>query len=290
MVLEFGGRVIGVTKVVGIRGGTALGFHRLFFDVQFDMYDIAWGEGVTLTNVSGDVAVGAVHLGRLQSQSVLSLLSPRLSSNMQVELEMTRARLELLEELRLGGGLEFTIWLRGCLSSISRESPRSNHLPHQGINEQLHHQVNQSTWLHVLEDLQYQRTMVLEIPLLTEVDGSQAAWVQHLRHAHQAMTQGRWREAVGKCRDVLESFEAATRATDAERPELPKARRTWSKSQRYWNLQHAVMTLTHAARHADQLTQAIDWEREDAQAMLLMTASIVRRQIRITNEKEKATE
>jgi len=272
MSLEVRGRIVAGAKLQDVRGDYGLGKHRLRFNLEFETNEFA-PQTLVITSLSGDLEVcgkGGGHVGRMHGLGPSLTMSPNNRMSEELILEATKSQLAAIEDSRAGGGLQFVVWLRGNV-----------HHP-QGLQpfvEHIHYQVNQSKWLEVLEQLQYARTMLLEVPLPSPLQDDMTPWFHHLKEAHQALTQGRWREAVGQCRDVLESLEQAAKAAGEDRAELPKDRRTWSKSQRYCHVQQALLILAHAARHADQVAQAIDWEREDAQTMLLMTASILRRNV-----------
>lgn len=288
MALEFRGRVIAGVKLVGIRGGSGLGFHRLVFDVEFDMNSQGLREELVVTNLSGELQVrgegGTGDAGRLFPQGPQIVLHPQITPREQMILECSRSRVEAIEELRAGRGLAFTMWLRG--SMVEKDGRL------QPFAEQVHHEINQSAWLQVLEQIKYMRTLLLEVQLLNDAQAGESAFYQHLKHAHRALMLGNWRESVGCCRDVLESLakglgEEADQAVSARVSELLKGSRGWDKSQRFRAVRQAMLAIVSAARHADEVTQAIEWSRSDAQVILTMTATILQRAIGLAQAQEK---
>ncbi len=45
------------------------------------------------------------------------------------------------------------------------------------------------------------------------------------------------------------------------------------KQARFWLVRRGVWAVAHAAKHRDEATHAIEWERRDAQALILMLSA-----------------
>jgi predicted transcriptional regulator len=97
-----------------------------------------------------------------------------------------------------------------------------------------------------------------------------------LEKAVSDMAEGRYRDAVSACRDALE---AAYGAADKDlHPELRykvENLRDADKETRFWLVRRALWALTHAAKHRDDATQDIEWERRDAAAVVTMLAALL---------------
>jgi len=84
---------------------------------------------------------------------------------------------------------------------------------------------------------------------------------------------------AGRHRDALE---AAYGSTDASlHPELgysAKNSRKANKDVRFWLVRQALWVLAHAAKHNDDATQPIEWERRDAVAALAVLTALLQQQ------------
>ena len=126
------------------------------------------------------------------------------------------------------------------------------------------HRVNQSAWIEILEQLDYQRTMLIEVPILNDgiTDPRFSEARKHLQTAQTHLLGGHYRDAIGACRDVME---ALTTVLNDEKDQLPEGISAWfdstrlmGKKERVHLVRRAFKILTHPARHADQVATAID--------------------------------
>lgn len=140
--------------------------------------------------------------------------------------------------------------------------------------------VNRGVWVEVLEQMNYRRTLLIEVPPPDEQAQPELAdAVRLLGEAQQHMLRGHDRDAVGSCRDVLEAARVAIGDTDdipADLHEVLFAKsRSMSKSERLRVLRRALVLVTHPARHRDEVAARIQWGRTDAAAMVTMTAAFL---------------
>ncbi len=93
------------------------------------------------------------------------------------------------------------------------------------------------------------------------------------------MLRGKWREAVGCCRDVLESLQAAIGDRDTKDGTLDnlllEGARTMSKEERLRLVRRALLTYCHPARHADPNAASIEWDRADAVAAITVVSALL---------------
>ncbi len=97
--------------------------------------------------------------------------------------------------------------------------------------------------------------------------------------AQRFLAEGRTRATVAQCRDVLEALAMETGDHDDVDPvvkDLFANSHGMSKTERLRVLRRAMKLITHAAKHVDSTTERIDWGRDDAVALLAMTAAVVR--------------
>jgi hypothetical protein len=235
-----------------------LGFYRLLFTLGVDIHPFSEGIQYRLTGFAGDLFVQGRLLGSFAvSQQSFPLepqagyVSPR-SLNFFIDLD--RARLEALEEIRAGAGLQ--LMMQYYATFAPNEGHLSTHTGQSGIS------ISQSDWISVLAELEYARTLLLELPVAdARLDPELAGASNFLSQAQQTMARGEYREAVGLCRDVLDEIDKGLpRGSEAEFTNL----RALDKSQRLALVRRALKVFTHPARHRDDVAARFEWSRRDA--------------------------
>lgn len=268
-------------ELKSIHGSPGLGFYRFFIRVGYTMHNKLSGQEVTVTNIGGALEVrGKDTAGRFlgnvrreSPESPLMTYEHTNKGNLQFEIEMDVRRIEAIEHIRLGGDLNFTLKIYGVARSASDGRSRT-------VTAFLQYRANQSTWIEVLDQMEYRRTMLLEIPILDEkVSPRFPEAAEHLHMAQTHLLRGHFRDSVGACRDVMESLSKAL-SDDKYQPEDVvkswfKATRSMCKEERLRLIRRAVTVLTHPARHADEVSASIEWGPIDARAVIVMTATLL---------------
>ena len=172
----------------------------------------------------------------------------------------------------MGGDLALIVDLRGRVQ-VQGESAL--------VSDRHEHRVQQGAWVRVLEQMEYGRMILLEVPV-PNVESAPLLVepVRHLEKAQQAMLRGEWREAVGCCRDVLEALADVlldARVQDPEVNALFEGTRFMNKEARLRTLRRALLVLCHPARHADEVAKDFEWEPRDARAVVAAVAALVSR-------------
>jgi hypothetical protein len=146
-------------------------------------------------------------------------------------------------------------------------------------NDTLTLPVNQGVWVKTLNELGYGRVMLLEVPVPDERDRPELAQaVKDLVAGQQALLQGHDREAVGHLRDSLEALGSALNDGDESSAivdALFRGQRAMDKPTRMRVLRRALKLMTHPARHRDEVTAAIDYDRVDAVSLISMVAALM---------------
>lgn len=278
------GRTIANIDVAGIGGEPGLGMHRLLFHVRFSVFPHAvqppQGEQrVVVRDVGGDVKIqGRGGTGRIVGHlepwdgPVVIQTSTHHQDNVRhtFALDLSRGALSAIEDLRQGGELVFTISLYGV-----GDLPTGIEV----LRDDLTYRVNQGTWVETLGKLGYGKVMLMEIPVPDASNSPELATaVTHLANAQQAMARGHYREAVGSCRDCLESLSVALGDNDSQdtafQPMFDRVREL-DKPGRIRLVRRATKLLTHPARHADADAARIDWDRADAEGVIAVVAALV---------------
>jgi hypothetical protein len=269
MDLSFENRRLGRVVVKSVSGYPGVGFFRLNLILEFSFQPQA--EPVQVIALGGNLFVKAreqeLAVGRLEAPLEpvsLDAGQTHYPHEQVLSIDLDRARLEALEALRCGQGLNFSVGLWGQVASKQGSLGRLI-----AGNESYH--ANQSTWLEVLRQMRYAETMLIELPA---GDGHPA-----LAIAQKAIGLGHYREAVGACRDVLEALSINLGERNDKDPEFAPLfanSREKDKEARLRTLRRALIIMTHPARHSDEVSARFEWDREDATAAIAMTAAVMR--------------
>lgn len=273
--LTLGSTVVADVRFVGVHGLPGLGFFKLLIQLGVTGRAQALLAKIVLTSLSGelwirasggsDLLVGTLRLS--DERALASLFQQSGEWPLYLEAELSRRRIEAIEDVRLGGDLNLKLNLRGLVAD-------GGAIRQDSVFSDLYYMANQSAWVATLERMGYRETLLLEMPMPGENGLPRMGQaVEHLRNAQNMLMTGRYREAVGACRDVLESLDASLGDANAN---LPSDQRTWTKAQRVVHARRGLKALTHPARHADEVAARIEYDSLDAKAVLAMTAALVR--------------
>lgn len=258
-----------------LQGTKGLGFYLLIFPIKVKTHNRPKEHPITVINISGRLSVQGTAspsnptlLGRLvQSGSNYPITTYEHVGDHQItlEIELDAARIEAIEKVRLGGNLTFSIDLYATAHQ-GDESTQLYRQPHQLV-------VSQSDWISLLENIGYRKTLLLEVPVPTgESNSNFAEATKHLANAQKQMLHGHYREAVGACRDVLESLSRSLN-DDGEPAQSDKHKR--DKRDRFTATRKALHALTSAAKHADATTSLIEWSLADSRAAISLAATLL---------------
>ncbi len=255
-------------NVKQISGQRGLGFYRLTFVLMLNVETSDSVLGERLTTMAADIFAGGRPLGRANPiPQQLPIMPANYAQERQVnfEIELDRARLEAIEDVRNGADLTFNLTLSSTLID-SAGQPRQT-------NAQTAYTANQSTWVAALEQMDYRKVMLLELPMPdAHLSPELAAAATSLGQAQQAMARGDYREAVGLCRDVLEEIMRALK--DDDNIDFSGAREM-DKAKRLRLLRRAARVFTHPARHRDEVTASFEWNRIDAASTISIVAALL---------------
>lgn len=257
-------------SVEGLNGMAGLGFFRLLINLKLHVDGAS--SPSRLSQLTGELMVGNRQAVRLHASSQnlpLAQYPEAVTVSVVLEGDLDRARLEAIEEVRGGGHLPVMLLVHTELIDAAGQTRRSQ------LQEQW--QVNQGVWVGVLEQMQYRRTMLLEIPVpdaQTHPELAQAAGL--LGRAQQALMRGDYRDAVGLCREVVEEMSKALGDTAAAPlPELFAGQRQMSKADRLRVLRQALKLFTHPAHHRDSVSVGMEWSRVDAASTVTIAAALL---------------
>lgn len=199
-------------------------------------------------------------LARQTSVTVLSERNP--SASIELALDMTREKLELLERQRRGRDL--TVIIDPAIHAVSGDRNLTS------LTTQARLMIPALHWAAVLDQVRFAEAFSLIIPL-----GDAEAPTRHasdeLKRARRALDEGRYEDSISSARKVIEQL---WRSPDGQSRVTSKGTQR-SKSDRVAATADALYDLCSAAQHADQHTIGISWTRRDAVLILSAVASLL---------------
>jgi hypothetical protein len=273
-------RDIADAGVISVTAEAAIGFYRLEFTVEL----LPNRETLNIQSISRFGGELLLRLTRGGTPLPVSPLAPYSNGPtslpwvggerllMYLVADLDRSRLSALEEIRAGN--EITLTVRLNLELQEGDSTTWTVVL-------MDHALKRDAWLEILKNLGFADRMLLEVPSLSPPSNPRLAQVfEHLQRAQNALLEGEYREAIGRCRDVLEALSLALGDGDRTRPEVEALfanSRTLDKDERLQALRRALKLLTHPARHADEVAQQIEWTRADALTVVHIVAALLAR-------------
>ncbi len=269
-----------------ITGQSGIGFYRLLFRV--DINTAAWKDTVAIfkeirgqihLRVEGTTAPYLHLLGTAYPEQVLIVntrpTAIRSQANFYIDLDA--AQIEIMENLRKGGDLWFTLTISGVV-----DGP---HGPHEATDRSvvpLH--VNQKTWIDVLKQMGYGQFVLFEIPIPSpEASKELGQALTSLENAREHFWRGHYDEAIANCRKALEELTNGL----GDQAELKKSKDSYCGTRelredtpiesRFLFIREAVRNITHLAVHAGQSANGAAFDRKDATFVISATAIILSR-------------
>jgi hypothetical protein len=203
---------------------------------------------------------------------------PWTRSQDRLVLDIDFRQLDEIERKRQGGQLIFIVQLGGV---AYHESKIGTLYP---ANHTLLYQVGASDWQQVLSQLTYGTYVNIEIPLTSPngPTGNLQVAAEAMGQAVAAFRRGEYEEAVADCHPGLNALEDADKGKFSLKPWDRAADRDERSS---W-VQHALLTLVNLAHHPNDPAAAGNtsagharWERSDAEAVISVLASLIRRRL-----------
>jgi hypothetical protein len=276
--LKLGGRG-GVTAALAqISGRKGIGVDRL--EMVLNLTPTNWEllADARLV-VGGELEVGFANnaqspLAQLQALNPVTFASGgdrTYPARLDLGANLLPSQIEALERTRAGGEIVLELRLRGfVLADSVRPTP-------EGFEDRLEYRLKASEWMELLEGWRYAEGFLLQVPTFASRESVRANNAgKELEEAIRDMAEGRYKEAVSRCRDVLET---AYGRGDKNRypglgyaaPGLPEA----GKEERFWLARRGLWAVAHAAKHSDDTTAKIEWGRRDAQALIVMLGALL---------------
>lgn len=195
-------------------------------------------------------------------------------------LSLAPSQMEVIERVRAGQDIQLLLKLQG---EVWRGHEFTN------IQETVSCPVSQSDWLKVLEQCEYGRSILFEVPLPASHAADAPAPAQYLQRAKTHFVKGHYDDAVAACRLALEAI--TTSPTD--KGDTDVAVKAWkggrasdlSIGQRELVLRQVLAQYTHLAHHHEPGENTSRYDQSMASMVLGMTASLLSR-FRVTSEED----
>lgn len=277
MAIMLGACTLATARVTAVAGAQVLGAHRIQLCIEFRSTQHVPDGGIRLVGSRCHVqSIGkgpAGDLGWLDSDGTpIALHAPNSIAAATFVADLPHARLEALEANRAGELPQLQVRLTGSVITTSG-------LP-VGFNEAVDFRPSRDEWLTALESSGYRRLLIVEVAIPFEGSDAQGGPHMFLSQANKAMRDGRWRDCVSACRDALEQLAPADGFGQQEEKlvnDLLGKSKSWDKDQRFMAIRKALTIVTHAAKHADEITAGIQWDRVDAQSVVAITSLLAMR-------------
>lgn len=153
-----GSRQLAEVDIEGLTGQAGLGHFRLFLNLKIRL-DGQSGNDERLVDLTAEALVGGAPFGRFRQSpqgTPVKMATPAYAVTTALEMELDRGRLEAIENRRGGGGLELMLNMHADV-----EGPNGLR---RDFSQVVHH-INQGVWVSILEQMGYQKTLLIEVPV-----------------------------------------------------------------------------------------------------------------------------
>ncbi len=188
--------------------------------------------------------------------------------NFSLALPLDYHQIELLESVRNGGNLAFTISLLARGGMIGSDFLGQD----ESDRSQFHASVPQSEWIKQLNDAKVADILLFEVRLPAKGQAIAHPAARHLVAAQQLFLEGKWRPCIAECRQFAE--ELGGDPMQATFNKLAQDRRTMTTDERILALLGALQHFAHNAAHSEAKHGDLDMDRADAKLALSVAASL----------------
>jgi hypothetical protein len=190
------------------------------------------------------------------------------SSDFQIgfRIPVSSAQIEDIERRRNGGDFKLSLWLYAELEQAENFG---------SVYEKYEFPVKQQEWLEALARMEYQQTLLYELPLPAE-NGELGLTI--IKRAQYHLHRGHYDECVGECRKLLEAYKLDTVEADLLKRARVKykgsdaERQSMNGSERLAILRDALTHATHLAHHYNE---SDGYSRDQAKAILGTTVALM---------------
>lgn len=282
MSLSYSSRIIAEARITYVSGAKALGSSLLRMNVEFQQP--GWEAGVVQASAVIHSAVlslrtdsGGGELGRACPNHPMVLKSaPRGDTVHQTfSISLSDAQMFAMEQARKGGGVELVLNLI---------AGGHGEYGHQVINDNISYRVPLSEWARILRELGHGDIVVLGVHLPSVPDSARLRSAIELLHtANRYLVNGEYDIVVARCRQAVESVQAAFDDSEPTKEAMTLYRKDKSSREGMSSLQREQVILetvrhyANLAHHVDERGRTECYGRADATFLLALAAAAVTR-------------
>ncbi|GHJ50605.1 hypothetical protein Cs7R123_79470 [Catellatospora sp. TT07R-123] len=175
-----------------------------------------------------------------------------------------------IEDMRRGDDFTLELRVNATLVYQGKTYPMFNPQPYPA-------RVDRAAWLRQLAGVERMAHFTVAVPAVGNGHGGMASVVGFLRDAEVAYRDNRDQDAAVALRRAVDRFrEIESIPTEKSFKDVPAQQR--DKSQRWAAAFHAVLGVLNAAPHGDEVTEKIDFNRRDGQALIAMAFALLGRE------------
>jgi hypothetical protein len=188
--------------------------------------------------------------------------------NLNFRIPLSFGQIEAIEALRNGGDFRLVVWLSVQVRQGSDTS---------GSYGRAEFDVRQQDWIRALQEMEYQRTFLYELPL-PKNDRPEEPAAGIICKAQQYLLSGHYDQCVGECRKLLEAYslgEADEQLLKTAREKYKgdrTARESMEIPERLLVLRESLTHATHPAHHHNT---SDGYSRDQARAILGASISVL---------------
>jgi len=269
-------------ELITATGERGIGTYRLALNLEWSPTRFDELEGAKLI-VGGDLKVSFGNdapfpLAQLQAIYAMAFPTRNHGTSTRVDFgaNLSAAQVEALERQRDGGPVKLHLNLQG---GVFREATEESASLSEAFWDTLVYRFRPSDWLEILEHWQYAHGFLIQVPAIAGPASTQFKdAIDDLEKAILHMSEGRARDAVAACRDALEVAYGDDRGLYPELDYKVSGVEGAGKDERFWLARRGLWAISNAAKHRDDTTADIDWERRDARALIMMVSALLERE------------
>lgn len=248
-----------------------VGQHGLQFTVTVVRHELP---GASL-QLRGDATIAAsggfprAWLGPVTQVEPLHLRNNGITSDGPLVIAVSDEQLWRIEDLRHGDDFQLELRIHATLLDRGRTIPMINSTQYQL-------RVDRDLWLRSLAGVQRAAHFTVAVPAPGDGADGMASVVKFLREAEIAYRDNRDRDAATAVRKAIERFKTLITLPTAANIDAT-ARDKRDERQRWAAVYYALHAVLHAAAHGDEVTEKIEFDRRDGQAVITIALALIGR-------------
>jgi len=260
-----------------VRGSRILGSTGFSFQFYRDVGRKVDGHEISVEILWMDIIVKSATVGRAFPQQGVDVVKfydfEQTDGRLSFTLDLSRSRLESLEDIRNGQDLELNFWVHG-LARIDGTTDAVHQ--HEKVT------IKQTVWTDALNETGYSKYFTFETSLPPDDDPGFSEVQAYFTKAQQLYLQGHYSETLINCRCAMESLEKVlgieSLIADARQHfcGTKNAREGMTLEERIRLLYGATKSIAHLGAHPDgKVAIAERVMRKEAKLVLTMTGALL---------------